>query len=173
MTTPPTGKDYTPVVATDWSERPFLVAAMFNPALVASVLCESTGAYRGRSSTGMPWVLSFVIIPLALHRSTRQALPATTHAHLTSWLTQQPLLRAGFPARAQSLVAPVREGLRFALRHGVMELQDDLLVVRKRLATVDPQHEELQDVLRAARLLGRWLARSDTPSVFAALGVTP
>jgi hypothetical protein len=54
-----------------------------------------------------------------------------------------------------------------------MELQDDLLVVRKRLATVDPQHEELQDVLRAARLLGRWLARSDTPSVFAALGVTP
>lgn len=173
MTSPPTGQDHVPLLGTAWTERPPLVSPMFNPALIASLLAAAVESYTKENRTGMPWALSFLTAPLVLHRGTRQALPASSRTHLSTWVSAHPVLRAGFPARAQTLVGPVRAGLRFSLRHQVLKLEEDLLYTQLRLLKAPPGHQELANVLNRSRRVGRWLATVDTATAFAHLGVAP
>src|SRR5258705_13710809 len=96
-----------------WSARSPAVATMLNPALLAAVAAAAAEEYERAADDPMPWALSFLVAPLVLHRATREALPKSTRSHLSTWVTNNPILRAGFPQRAQSLTGPVREGLRF------------------------------------------------------------
>lgn len=120
----------------------------------------------------MVWPLSFVVAPLVLHRPTRNALPSSTRTHLPKWVTDHPVLVAGLPARSKSLVPAVREGLRFGLRHSLLTLDNGRLhAVQTREQRVQG---ELRELLRRAALVGRWTAKSESPStVFALLGMRP
>jgi hypothetical protein len=155
---------------TAWQNRPQVSAAYLNPALVAAVLAAAAAGYRAERQRAMVWPLAFVVAPLVLHRSTRQALPRSTATHLASWVSRNAVLRAGLPVRARALVSTVREGLRFGLRYGVLTIESGRLdgtVQRGR----DP---ELRQLLRSAQLVGRWLAKVDQPATaFAILGVEP
>ncbi|MFJ2915355.1 three component ABC system middle component [Streptomyces sp. NPDC087228] len=177
MTTPPTRQGQPPLLDSAWAKRPPLVGAMFNPALITCLLASTINGYSGgRSSEGMPWMLSYIAAPLVLHRSTREALPTGARArtsHLGAWVQEHPLLRAGFPSRAQALVTPVRAGLRFGLRHQVLGLTDDRLQTRLRWQRPQLQHPELDDIINCARNAGRWLSSVDTASAFSLLGVAP
>jgi Family of unknown function (DUF6521) len=155
---------------TAWTERPRVEATLLNPALLAVLLAAAANDYD-TEETGMPWPLAFLIPPLVLHRPTRDALPRNTRTHLSTWIRREPLLRAGFPARAAAMVPLTREGLRFGLRAGVLGRDGPMLTGH--LDTEAPNGELRQLISRAA-LLGRWLAKTDQPStVFALLGVAP
>lgn len=147
---------------------------MLNPALIAAILATAADGYRKEADRAMPWPLSFIITPLVLHRGTRQALPATTSAHLATWVSRNPLVRAGFPPRAQGLVEPVREGVRFGITHGALTVDEEGLRGRTRRPRGFQIPEELAEILRKASFTGRWLAKIDnTATVFAVLGVAP
>jgi hypothetical protein len=155
---------------TAWAERPRVQATLLNPALIAVLLAAAAQEYE-TEETGMPWPLAFLIPPLVLHRPTRDALPRNTRTHLSTWIRREPLLRAGFPARAAAMVPLTREGLRFGLRASV--LSRDRAALRGHLDTQAPAGELRQLISRAA-LVGRWMAKTDQPStVFALLGVAP
>ncbi|MFI7368213.1 three component ABC system middle component [Streptomyces sp. NPDC050149] len=173
-TVPPTGRIHAPAIDTGWAERAPATDAMYNPALIACLLSAAAGTHLKRASSGLPVALSFIVTPMALHRDTRQALTATTvRTHLRTWAERNPMVRVGFPERAQDLVPVVRQGLRFALRHHILGLNGDMLLPQGRLPHRIPEHPELEDILRTSRLLGRWLAVNDPAAVFALLGVTP
>ncbi|MEU7839244.1 three component ABC system middle component [Nonomuraea sp. NPDC049129] len=160
---------------TAWSERSSIVAAMLNPALLAAVLSTSAQGYQRESETGVPWMLSFVVAPMVLHRATRNALPGTTTTHLATWLSRNPVLRAGFPLRAQGLVQPVREGIRFGLAHNILRFEGTrLLAEPRRRPRGFRSPQDLEEMMRKANFVGRWLAKTDSPTtVFALLGVAP
>lgn len=159
---------------TAWTDRPPIVAAMLNPALIAAILATAADGHRKESNRLLPWPLSFIIAPLVLHRGTRQALPSSTRTHLVTWTSRNPVIRAGFPARAQSLVEPVREGIRFGLAHNVLTLEGDGLSGRTRRPKGFQMPDDLADMLRRTNLVGRWLAKSDNiATVYAVLGVAP
>lgn len=147
---------------------------MLNPALIAAILATAADGYRKASERALPWPLSFIIAPLILHRGTRQALPPSASTHLATWTSRNPLLRAGFPPRAQGLVEPVKEGVRFGLAHNVLTVDGDGLQGRTRRPRGFQIPDELGDMLRRAGFVGRWLAKIDnTATVFAVLGVAP
>jgi len=147
---------------------------MLNPALIAAIVATAADGHRKASDRALPWPLSFIVAPLVLHRGTRQALPASTSTHLTTWTSRYPLLRAGFPRRAQSLVEPVKEGVRFGLAHGVLTVDGDGLRGGTRRPRGFQVPDELADILRRAGFVGRWLAKIDnTATIFAVLGVAP
>jgi hypothetical protein len=155
---------------TTWTERPRVEATLLNPALLAVLLAAAAKDYATEDA-GMPWPLAFLVPPLVLHRPTRDALPRTTRTHLSTWIRREPLLRAGFPARAVAMVPLTREGLRLGLRAGV--LVRDGATLTGHLDT-DAPAGELKQLIRRAALVGRWLAKTDQPStVFALLGVAP
>lgn len=160
---------------TAWANRSPIAAAMLNPALVAAVLATAAQGYQKETGQGMPWSLSFVVAPMVLHQSTRQALPTSTRTHLAVWAGKNPLVRAGFPARAQALVDPVKEATRFGLAHRALTLEAGgrLHSTYQRPRGYRPPGQ-LDQMLRKAGLVGRWLAKADNPAtVFAVLGVTP
>lgn len=155
---------------TAWLERPRVEATLLNPALVAVLLAAAARDY-GSSEGGMPWPLAFLISPLVLHRPTRDALPRNTRTHLSTWIRRHPVLRAGFPHRAVAMVPISREGIRLGMHAGVLRREGGSLVGR-----LDREAEagELQQLIRRAALVGRWLAKTDQPStVFALFGVAP
>ena len=121
----------------------------------------------------MPWPLSFVVAPLALHRGTREALPSSLATHLGAWVSRNPVLRAGMPLRARALVEPVREGLRFGLRHGLLTVEDGGALRQGLPRHRPPDVGDLREVLRKATFAGRWVSRmEETGTVFALLGIT-
>jgi len=159
---------------TAWTERPPIVAAMLNPALIAAIVATAAEGHQRASDQALPWPLSFIVTPLVLHRSTRQALPATTSTHLATWTSRNPVLRAGFPPRAQGLVEPVREGIRFGLAHGALTVEAGGLRGKTRRPKGFQTPEELTEILRGANFVGRWFAKVDSATtVFAVLGVAP
>lgn len=118
----------------------------------------------------MVWPIAFIVSPLVLHRPSREALPASAATHLTTWVSRNPILRAGFPARARSLSPLVYEGLRFGLRHGLLAVSGDSLRGSIRRSS----DQELAAMLRQAGLVGRWFAKTDQPAtLFAIFGVEP
>ncbi|MFI7236863.1 three component ABC system middle component [Streptomyces cyaneofuscatus] len=160
---------------TVWADRHPISAAMLNPALISAVLATAAQGYDKESDQGMPWALGFIVTPMVLHRPTRQALPISTRTHLAAWAGQHPVIRAGFPARAQALAETVKEGTRFGLAHDALTLQPE---GRMRSTFRRPRGfktpPELDQILRKASLTGRWLAKAESPAtVFAVLGVAP
>lgn len=160
---------------TPWRERPSVVAAMLNPALVAALLATAAEGHKRESDMGIPWVLSFVVAPMVLHRGTRNALPTTTRTHLATWISRNPVHRAGLPQRAQGLVEPVRAGMRLGVAHGVLRVEGDRLTALPRRRPRGFQTPpELDEILRKSNLMGRWLSKTDSPAtVLALVGVAP
>ncbi|SDS54911.1 hypothetical protein SAMN05216371_0140 [Streptomyces sp. TLI_053] len=156
-----------------WGDRSQAGSAFLNPALLAAVQSCAARAYE-RESGGrlMVWPLSFVVAPLVLHRPTRQALPGSVRTHLSSWVSDHPVLVAGLPARTASLLPSIREGMRFGVRHRMLAVEQG--AVRGLLGGPGRSEDELGELLRAAALAGRWMTRTDSPStVFALLGMRP
>ncbi|MEU6033708.1 three component ABC system middle component [Streptomyces tauricus] len=160
---------------TAWSDRSPISAVMLNPALMAAILASAAQGHEKETQQAMPWVLGFVTAPMVLHQPTRNALPISTRTHLGAWIGKNPVLRAGFPARAQALAEPVKEGTRFGLAHHALTLEPDGRVrslYRRPRGFKTP--DELDHMLRKASLVGRWLSKADSPAtVFAVLGVAP
>ena len=154
-----------------WANRAQVAATLLNPALIATI--ESTAAYEYERTAdqAMRWPVAFLVVPLVLHRPTREALPRDTRTHLSTWVLRNPVLRAGFPERVRSLVPVVHEGLRFGLRHGVLSADDGYL---RGVLNPSMAQGHLGDLLRSGGLIGRWLAKTNQPSTaFALLGITP
>jgi hypothetical protein len=155
---------------TTWAERPRVEATLLNPALLAVLLAGAAKDYE-TEEPGMPWPLAFLVPPLVLHRPTRDALPRDSRTHLSTWIRREPLLRAGFPARAAAMVPLTREGLRLGLRAGVLDRDGARLTGH---LDAEAPAGELRQLINRAALVGRWLAKTDQPStVFALLGVAP
>ncbi|WP_420848670.1 three component ABC system middle component [Protofrankia coriariae] len=158
-----------------WGDRPKVVQAMLNPALLAVVTASTASGYRREANEAMPWPMAFVAAPLVLHRGSREALPASTATHLTTWVSRNPTIRAGFPLRARGLVEPVREGIRFGLVHGILEIDGGRLLghqLRRKRGT--EVADEVGELVRKANLLGRWFGKVNSPvTIFAVLGVEP
>jgi hypothetical protein len=153
-----------------WADRSRVEATLLNPALIALLMGEASREYE-RHSGAMTWPVAFLVPPLVLHRPTRDALPRDTRTHLSTWISRQPVLRAGFPERAAAMVPLTREGLRFGLRHGLITTADGGI---RGTATRTAPPGDLRVLVGKAGLVGRWLAKTEQPStVFALLGVRP
>lgn len=157
-----------------WGERSPTQAAMLNPALLAVITAAASIEYTRASTRSMPWPLAFLVAPLVLHRSTREALPRDTRTHLAAWVAQHPVEHAGFARRAVSLRDPVLEGVRFGLANGALSVDGEgMLTGTVARSSLDPDNEVTQIVARAG-FAGRWLAKLDQPATaFVVLGVAP
>jgi Family of unknown function (DUF6521) len=156
---------------TEWQDRPRLVAHLLNPALLAVVLAASAREYERAKHEQMPWTLAFIVGPLVLHGPSRRLLPRTTSTHLSTWIARNPTVRTGFAARARAIALPAREGLRYGLRCGQLQISEGSIHSARPLRLAQGQ---LSDLIQASQLVGRWLAKLDQPSTaFALFGVMP
>jgi ABC-three component (ABC-3C) system Middle Component 3 len=158
-----------------WAERSPESAALLNPALLAVVCAAAASQYERESGEAMPWPLAFLVAPLVLHRGTRDVLPRSIRSHLSTWITSNPVIRAGFPQRAQSLTGLVREGLRFGMAYGALSVTAEGGIRGILSPSARPIEDgDAADIVRSAGFVGKWFTKADQPAtLFALLGVAP
>ncbi|WP_433177316.1 three component ABC system middle component [Actinoallomurus sp. CA-150999] len=160
---------------TPWTRRSPEAAALLNPALLALVSAAAGSQYTRESDRSMAWPLIYLIAPMVLHQGTREALPRDTRTHLSTWVDRESTLRAGFPARAQSLIEPVREGLRFGMALGILAIDSGGGLLVAPPPDMRPiRSGDSEEIVRKAGFVGKWFAKAENPAtVFALLGVAP
>lgn len=149
---------------------------MLNPALFAAITAAAASEYARAAGEPMPWPLAFLVAPLVVHRGTRAALPKSTATHLGNWISQNPVIHAGLGVRAQSLADSVREGLRFGLANGVLNVDEEGRVTGTLAGPPKKKTgpSEVEEMIKKAGLVGKWLTKIDQPATaFAMLGVAP
>ncbi|WP_120004372.1 three component ABC system middle component [Nesterenkonia muleiensis] len=168
-------------VATDpelpaWPVRSPVPAAMFNPALISAAVATAANQYEETAGFAMSWPLAYLVTPLVLHRPTREGLPRTKATSLAKWVGDNAVLVEGLPVRARQMTPYVREGLRFGLREGTMELLDGdaLRSLASAQINVRKVDGDLAMIYRASGMIGRVFGRAGSAAaIFASLRVQP
>ncbi|GCD40357.1 three component ABC system middle component [Streptomyces paromomycinus] len=148
--------------------------ALFNPAFGAYLLASGINAAVKKANRPLPWPSVFLILPFVLPVDTRSSLPTKSTVTLTAWAHDHPRLQAAFAERAAALTGYTRASLRTAMRHNAIDITASGLVCPRspKPASAAPG-VEVADCVRAAALVGRWLAVTDPTRAFTALGVRP
>lgn len=160
-----------------WSERPTEVAHLLNPAFLAVLIRDAVKDYQRIGGAAMSYSLPFVVLPVVLHRPTRERLPSTTAAVLHVWLEENAEVRIGFAQRAKRLSSFVQEAILFGLQREVFQIDDagDLADTKKQLRTFrGPEEADHRQCRKQAKFVGRWFAKlGDPETIYTMWGVRP
>jgi len=163
----------------EWSERPTEVAYNFNPAFCGWLLREAADGYCSVTPAGLPFPLVFLILPVILHRPTRESLPRSTVTALHPWLREHPEVRVGLADRASQLAVIAREAVLFLSAHSLITLTNDAALVpsgkmARGKAPILAASEEIKTCVGKAKMVGAWFAEAgDVVTVFQMWGVRP
>lgn len=164
-----------------WADRPPEVANLLNPAFCGQVIFRCVQSYvREGNGIPMPYPLAFLILPLILHRETRETMQAQ-RKFFPVWLNGNEHIKIGFAQRARSLAPFTREALTFLQKTVTIRVNENdaaLMPVVSRLKRpnrrVFPEGEETKACLTRSDQLGKWFARANSPgTIYALLGVRP
>ena len=161
-----------------WAERPAEEARIFNPAFCAELIGRTVGEYHRTKQSALYMVTAFLVLPLTLHRPTREALPGRADTAFAGWVAEHAALLVELPERARHLRPVSREALLFAVRHQLLALDAGGLLPGakpvRRNAQFAVSTDEVNGARRAAALLGRWFGAQGTQtSILQGMGVAP
>jgi hypothetical protein len=161
-----------------WKRRPVEEAINLNPAFCGELILRTVREYGKALKAPMSVSLSFLVLPIVLHKGTRDELPGKADTAFVGWVAEHGPLLAGLPDRVVRLSPISREALMLMLQHGLLALENGGLVTEaKRLkssAIADRSTDDTNEARGAAELLGRWFARqAQAAHVMQALGVKP
>ena len=157
---------------------------LLNQAYCTSILLRYIYSYQQASITslnsGMPYLLTYLCLPLTLHAPTREEI----NKHMTSYgfhrfIGSHPTTLVYLAERVQDLVPLTRESLLFGATHGLLKINQEMALVTTtsqvvRQATALLQHEtEAMQPMRAASRLGLWFSQLTVAEIFFYLGLYP
>jgi hypothetical protein len=145
-----------------WRQRPLEEAAHFNPAFCGELIGRTLHGYCNLVPNSLPFALSFLVLPLALHPATRRALPRKANTAFASWAGGNSDVLSTVPERVLRLRPVSREALLFLSQLGAIRVDKDGVSIGERPVslTVKPlvSTDEVDEIRRTAGLLGRWFA---------------
>mgnify|MGYP000535543387 FL=1 len=71
-----------------WSERAQEIAFLLNPAFCGRILYSTIKTYANNSHRALPFPLIYLVLPLVLHKSTREKINSRTQ--LLVWIQNIP-----------------------------------------------------------------------------------
>lgn len=139
-------------------------SSLFNPAFCAVVLNRASEGYEAKSIAAMPVTFAFLVLPSALHKPTREALPSTTVTSMWGWLRANPVLLMDFADRVRIFRPFTAAAITYGLQHRVLTGSlgsISALKLSRRPRTLNPT-EDWNACMKAAGFLGRWFGGLDT-----------
>ncbi len=166
------------MITVAWNERSVEQARLLNPAFLGTLLWSGAKGYASVANENQPYLISFLVPPIVLHKSTRERLPRTIRTSLVAWLGDNASVHVGFGDRATALVPLVKEAILFASNTGMIQLQDARVVAARKPSgmaeMMSGTSSEVNACIMRARFVGKWFARSgDYRTVMALWGVAP
>jgi hypothetical protein len=111
-----------------WVDRPSEEARNLNPAFCAELISRAVGELHRNRQTPLSIAVAFLVLPLTLHKPTRDALPGRASAAFATWIAENGPLLAELPGRVNRLRPISREALLFAIRYRLLAIHDGGLV---------------------------------------------
>jgi len=147
---------------------------LLNPGFCANLIWHA--ATGGRAA--LSFEESFLVLPMVLHRATREALPRSTRTSLAVWLEENPLSRSRIAKRARALGPFTKEALMLGGVHGLYGFQSGKLVPspswRRKVNRALGESAEVSECAKKAMFVGKWFAEvGSAATVMALIGVRP
>ncbi|MEE4577550.1 three component ABC system middle component [Paenibacillus polymyxa] len=160
-----------------WSERPEEVANLLNPAFCGEIIRRCIRKYYENTEVPFQYSLIFLILPIVLHRGTREKIQSSTRKQMHVWIQENQKVRIGFAARAKNLVPVTKETLAFLMQLKAIHInKDGSIKITKYKKTNLASHNdgEIADILKKAETIGKWFANAGTTStIYTMWGVKP
>ena len=162
-----------------WSRQTAEERSLLNPSFCGRLLWHASSAYENASQAPLPFDLAFLVLPVVLHRETRQSLPKTAKTSLAVWLDENPLSRSRVGDRARTLAPFTKDALMFGGVHELLRLKDGRITAdvgwKKRIATdLKDSTDEVRTCAKRAEFVGKWFAAAgSSDTVMAMFGVRP
>ncbi|KZD08740.1 three component ABC system middle component [Oceanibaculum pacificum] len=161
-----------------WRDRPSEEAALLNPAFCGELIARATKEYERLRAAAFPLPLGFLVLPLVLHLPTLAVLPGRADTTFATWSADNEALLADLPERTLRLRPISREAMLFLAQHralmvgaGGLRTGEKPMRLTVKTAASTP---DVDDIRRAAGLLGRWFANQGAPvQILQTMGVTP
>ena len=161
----------------EWSKRSNEIRFLLNPAFCGRIIYASVEEYRKRCGNDMPFPLVYLVLPLILHRYTREKILPGSKTNLIQWTQSNNDILIGFPARTRGLLETTDEAVEFLLCAGLIEITEDgciKRIQRRRITETEYTDEEIEDCLSKVKYVSRWFADlSSIDIIFSCLGVKP
>lgn len=162
-----------------WTERVIEERYLFNPAFGAMLIAETVNDYQKKTNTALPFAVAFLVLPIVLHETTRNALPKSTLTALLPWIQENREQIVGFADRVQNLREISREAILFALQNEILSLTEKgELTLGNGRKSITPARtplftNEVRECVDRSGFIGRWFAATGTTAnIYSAWGVT-
>ena len=143
-----------------WTERPHEEAHLLNPAFCCAIITSASFGYREGTDLGMPLPLAFMVLPIVLHKTTRDTLPHNTKTSVAVWLQNHSSARVRFYERLMALKPYAREAITFGFAHKWLSWDGDgSLLPAMSDAFMNKIPGSFEDEAHACVLKGRFLGR--------------
>jgi len=153
------------------------VANLLNPAFCSLLLYATIYEYQKKAKNGFPYTLTYLVLPLVLHKSTRERIDSRTN--MVVFTQRHPDVLVGFPGRARSLIPFANEALDFLFFREIVTINATRLTVEKTISKTGvgkyaAADQEIADCIRKAEHVGRWFAQMGAEeNIYTAWGVKP
>jgi hypothetical protein len=158
-----------------WNKRVPEIAYLLNPAFCSSIIYHVILEYQKRAKREFPFTLVYLILPIVLHKSTRERI--TSRTNMVVWIQKYPDVLVGFPRRAKSLVPFSNEAVEFLLQLNILEIVHGELSVVKTISKTKIKaitDQEILECYNKAEHVGRWFAQMGAEeNIYAVWGVKP
>ncbi|BBL57562.1 three component ABC system middle component [Methylomonas koyamae] len=159
-----------------WDQRPFEIRNLFNPAFCGLVLFRALHGYEEIDARGMPFSLSLLVLPMCLHKESREVIASNPRSYLLKTTEKNQQIMVGFANRVTDMLPYAFEGFGVLMERGCIAITDDGRIqtlpnkVRKTVTGTD----ETISCQKVARIVGREFARiADRVTVYTTFGIRP
>lgn len=159
-----------------WDQRPFELRNLFNPAFCGLVLFRALRGYEEEDPRGMPFSMSLLVLPLCLHKESRELIAASSRSYLLRITEKNPQVHVGFADRVTAMLPYVFEGFGLLVERGCISVADDgrLQTVSDKVRKSVTGTDETKSCQRVARFVGKEFARiPDRVTVYTTFGIRP
>jgi hypothetical protein len=143
-----------------WQNRSIISANLLNPAFCGEVLRSAIMGYNfaGDENLDMPYTLTFLILPIVLHKRTREAMPINTRSYFHMWVESHEYLFIDFAERTRQLIPYCKEAILFLSSNNIITLNNIAFKTFEKRRTNSKQEnaKELNDIYKKSELLGKW-----------------
>jgi len=159
-----------------WNERPLEIRNLFNPAFCGTILLQALQGFEKEDNSGMPFSLALLVLPLCLHKHTREILLNKPRTYFLKKIGDNPQILVGFPERTRNLLPYTFESLGFTMHLGLFEVTGSGRL-RMRIRGIRKQADGTQESIecqRAGQIVGRHFAKiGDRVTIYTTLGIRP
>jgi hypothetical protein len=132
--------------------------------------------YEEEDARGMPFSLSLLVLPLCLHKDSREVVAGSSRSYLLKITEKNPQIQVGFTDRVTSMLPYAFEGFGLLMERGCISVTIDgrLQTVPDKVRKTVTGTDETKSCQRVARIVGKEFARiADRVTVYTTFGIRP